>query len=302
MRDMRGFPSTKMSSARSLAEETDGTPGVQTRTSPPRDEAPQALPDPSGLARPAFRAWPEIQYRLRNAERLAFFLDFDGTLVSLRSRPGDVRMSAQARAVLQRLVSHPNAFVAIVSGRSLQDLQPLVNVKGLHYFGLHGAERDGKVAKLSKEAFLALDGAKRAARRQLGDIRGIWIEDKGLSFSVHHRDADAPAFARADAVLGDLVAPWGDALHILNGSRVWEVLPREIPGKSAAVEEVLGKLPADTAVVYIGDDGTDEMAFAVLPNQITVRVGRESATCARYYVRAPADVLRLLARMEKELP
>jgi trehalose 6-phosphate phosphatase len=267
-----------------------------------RSEATRALPDSFDSARPAFRAWPEIRSRLRSAKRWALFLDFDGTLVSLRNRPADVRMPAEAKRILQRLVAHTNAFVAIVSGRSLRDLRRLVNVEGLHYFGLHGAERDGKVAKLSNEAFLALESAKRVARLQLGEIRGIWIEDKGLSFSVHHRDADAPAFARADAALGNLVAPWGDALHILNGSRVWEVLPKEIPGKSAAVEDVLRKLPADTAVVYIGDDGTDEIAFAVLPNQITVRVGRDSATCARYYVRSPADVLRLLARMEKELP
>ena len=222
--------------------------------------------------------------------------------MSLRNRPGDVRMPVHAKRILQRLAAHANAFVAIVSGRSLRDLRPLVNVEGLHYFGLHGAEMDGKVAKLSKEALVALESAKRLARLQLGEIRGIWIEDKGLSFSVHHRETDAPAFARADAALGNLVAPWGAALHILNGSRVWEVLPREIPGKSAAVEEGLRKLPGDTAVVYIGDDGTDEIAFAVLPNQITVRVGRDSATFARYYVRSPADVLRLLTRMEKELP
>jgi trehalose 6-phosphate phosphatase len=281
--------------------ESDTFVGVQTRTPVARPEAIRAVPDPRDVARPAFRAWPEIQSRLRAAERWAFFLDFDGTLVNLRNRPGDVRMPAQAGRILQRLVTHTNVFVAIVSGRSLKDLRRLVNVNGLHYFGLHGAERDGKLATLSSKARAALQSAKRAARLHLGVIRGIWIEDKGLSFSVHHRDADAPAFARADAALADLVATWGDALHILNGSRVWEVLPREIPGKFAAVEEVLRKLPADIAVVYIGDDGTDEMAFAVLPNQITVRVGREPTTCARYYVRTPADVLRLLARMEKEL-
>jgi trehalose-phosphatase len=275
--------------------------GAEIHTPIARAEAPP-LPDSLVFTRSAFRSWPEIRYRLRNAERLAFFLDFDGTLVSLRNRPADVRMPAQTKRILQRLAAHTNAFVAIVSGRSLRDLRPLISVEGLHYFGLHGAESDGKVPNLSKEALVALEGAKREARLQLGGIRGIWIEDKGLSFSVHHRDTDAPAFARADAAVGNLVAPWGDSLHILNGSRVWEVLPKEIPGKSAAVEEVLCNLPADTAVVYIGDDGTDEIAFAVLPNQITVRVGRNSATCAQYYVRSPADVLRLLTRMEKELP
>jgi trehalose 6-phosphate phosphatase len=83
---------------------------------------------------------------------------------------------------------------------------------------------------------------------------------------------------------------------------VWEILPREIPGKFTAVDDVLGAHRPATAVVYIGNDGTDEVAFAALPDDITVRVGRQPQTHARYFVRTPAEVLRLLARMEKELP
>jgi trehalose 6-phosphate phosphatase len=83
---------------------------------------------------------------------------------------------------------------------------------------------------------------------------------------------------------------------------VWEILPREIPGKFTAVDDVLGAHRLATAVVYIGNDGTDEVAFAALPDDITIRVGREPQTHARYFVRTPAEVLRLLARMEKELP
>jgi trehalose-6-phosphatase len=65
---------------------------------------------------------------------------------------------------------------------------------------------------------------------------------------------------------------------------------------------VLGQRSAPAAVVYLGDDGTDEMAFSVLSDQITVRVGRDSGTRARYLVRNPKDALRFLARVEKELP
>jgi trehalose 6-phosphate phosphatase len=250
----------------------------------------------------AFRAWPEIRERSRAAHRGAILLDFDGTLVDLRRRPSDVRLPAEARRILQRLVRHANLFVAIVSGRRVPNLRNLIDVEGLHYFGVHGGERDGKSATLSKKARLALEHAKHAARVQLGVIEGIWIEDKRRSFSVHYRDADAAASKRGQAVLFELLAPWGDALHVLTGSCVWEVLPIEIPGKSSVVEAVLSRLPASPTVVYIGDDSTDEMAFAALPNQITVRVGREPQTCARYFLRRPADVLRFLARLEKELP
>jgi trehalose 6-phosphate phosphatase len=302
MRNIRREVSDAESSASIIAEE-DGTPlSLQARILGAKPKAIQAAADSGHSPSSAFRAWPEIRARLRAADRGAVLLDFDGTLVNLRRRPSDVRMPAHARRILERLVRHANVFVAIVSGRRVQALRSLVDVEGLHYFGLHGAERDDKSATLSKAARLALDGAKRAAQLQLNVVPGIWIEDKDLSFSVHHRDADAAASGSGYAALVELLAPWGDALHVLNGSRVWEVLPSEIPGKSSAVEEVLGELPAAAAIVYIGDDCTDEAAFAALPNQITVRVGREPGTFARYFVRAPADVLRLLARFEKELP
>jgi trehalose 6-phosphate phosphatase len=98
-----------------------------------------------------------------------------------------------------------------------------------------------------------------------------------------------------------LLEPWKSSLHLLNGSRVWEILPDEIPGKFTVVDEVLGEIRSESAIVYIGNDGTDEVAFEALPNAITVRVGREPETHARYFVRTPAEVLRLLARMEREL-
>jgi trehalose 6-phosphate phosphatase len=258
--------------------------------------------DSGHTPRSAFRSWSEIRAQLRAANHGAILLDFDGTLVNLRRRPSEVRMPAQAKQILERLVRHPNLFVAIVSGRRVETLRSLVDVDGLHYFGLHGAESDVRSAMLSEGARLALDSAKRAAQLELAVLAGIWIEDKGFSFSVHYRDADASASKRGYAALAKLLAPWRDALHVLEGSRVWEVLPNEIPGKASVIEEVLGKLPAATAVLYVGDDSTDEAAFAALPNQITVRVGRESVTCARYIVRGPADVLRFLTRLEKELP
>jgi trehalose 6-phosphate phosphatase len=300
MRDMRSFPSTKSSSARSLVENDSPLAGP-TRNHRELTAASRPSSGPDGVAHSAFRAWPEIRARLLAANHWAFFLDFDGTLVNLRRRPSDVQLPAQAKRMLQHLVRHTNVYVAIVSGRSVQVLRSLVAVEGLHYFGLHGAERDSQSAKLSPKARIALEGAVREAQSQLAVIPGVWVENKGLTFSVHHRDADAAAEDAAGAALGDLIAPWGDALHILNGSRVWEVLPKEIPGKSSVVKEVLASLSGRVAAVYIGDDGTDEMAFSLLSNQITVRVGCGSGTRARYFVRTPKDALRFLARVEKEL-
>lgn len=297
-----GFSVMKASSP--VEEETgESTARGRTRTLHPRKDDASVAAGRSNSARSALQAWPEIRAQLRSSDRWALFLDFDGTLVKLRNRPGDVTMPLGVRQVLQRLVRNSNVLVAIVSGRKLEILRNLVGVEGIRYFGLHGGERDGAPAALSQESELALECAKHTARVQLGALPGIWIEDKGLTFSVHHRDAKATTSETASATLVNFLSPWKRSLHVLQGSKVWEILPREIPGKHAAVQDVLAGLPASTVVVYAGDDGTDEPAFAALGNQITIRVGctRHTETRARYCLPAPAEMLRFLTRLEKEL-
>lgn len=249
----------------------------------------------------AFRNIHRILARLREGQKVAFLLDCDGTLVPLRRHPSQVRVPAQVKQVLGRLVANPSLFVAIVSGRRIRDLKALLNVKGLRYVGLHGAESAQGNARVARVSIAALRAAKRAAARNLLPWPGIWVEDKGLAFSVHYRQAKPAAMNAASLALAKLLKPFGDALHVLDGNRVWEVLPKEVEGKSSAVLGILKDLPPGTPAIYIGDDGTDELAFKALAGQITVRVGHHRATHARYYLRTPSEVIRFLARLEKEL-
>jgi trehalose 6-phosphate phosphatase len=221
--------------------------------------------------------------------------------VNIRSHPGKVQPSPRVERILKRLIAHPNCFVAIVSGRRVRDLRRLIRVDGLRYFGLHGAERGEKLVALRKSTKLALGRAKRAAQRQLGGLSGVWIEDKGFSFCVHYRNAGTAVTRIAAAGLEKLLRPWAGLFYVLKGKRIWEVLPRELPGKASAVQDALAELPFGTPAVYLGDDDTDETAFAVLTDQITIRVGKTPDTHARYWLPAPADVLRFLTRVEKEL-
>lgn len=256
---------------------------------------------PSGRAKSALKRARRILPRLREAPKTALLLDCDGTLLPLRRHPSEVRVPAQVTKLLRRLVDNPRLFVAIVSGRRVRDLKTLLDIKGLRYFGLQGAEWDRGRARISTATFAALRAAKQAARRSLRVWPGIWVEDKGLTFSVHYRQANQTARNAASVALAALLQQWGDALHVLNGSRVWEILPKEVAGKSSAVLRILNDLPPGTPAIYIGDDGTDEPAFKVLEGQITVRVGDPRATYARYYLRTPSDVLRFLTQLEKEL-
>jgi trehalose-phosphatase len=143
--------------------------------------------------------------------------------------------------------------------------------------------------------------ALNAAETKLAGLRGIEIEDKHLSFAVHYRGARQPAIEAASRVVADIVATTNDKLRVLSGKKVWEVLPREFPGKGTAVLELLARMPKKKIAIYFGDDETDEEAFTVLPGQVTVNVGTGSNTHASFYVRNPSEVLHFLLRLEKEL-
>lgn len=302
MRDARNRGGALRATAVPRADDGEAQQIEAHRAGPQLAVTVRKIEETRAAARSAFRNWASIRRQLQKATRWLFFLDFDGTLVDLRPRPGDVRMSRAAKLVLRRLAAHSQTQVVIVSGRTRRNVRDLIGVNDLRYFGVHGGEREGQSVTLSAKSRIALDGVKRGARRRLKSIPGVWIQDKGLSIAIHYRDADTVEARTARATLEDLLEPWKGALHLLNGSRVWEILPREIPGKFTVVDDVLGVNRSGSAVVYIGNDGTDEVAFAALPDAITVRVGREPETRARYFVRTPSEVLRLLARMERELP
>lgn len=249
-----------------------------------------------------FRSWPEIRARVRSASQCALFLDFDGTLVGLQSRPGDVVLAARTRNVLRNLLRRSNVFIAIVSGRRIGRLQRMVALEGVHYFGLHGAEREGKTLTLRSDSIDAIGRASRSAQSRLEGLRGVWIEDKEVSFAVHYRKARRATALAAHLILTAALAPHLHSIRVLDGERVWEILPREIPGKGPTVRELMGGLPKGALAVYAGNDDTDEPAFAAMPDQITVRVGPRCGTNADFYLRNPAEVLRFLSRLEEELP
>jgi trehalose-phosphatase len=247
-----------------------------------------------------FDGWEQVSERVRSAEHLALFLDFDGTLAPFRMRPEEVRLSDGTRRALQRLVRHPRLRVFVLSGRRRADVQGRVGVPGVHCYGLHGWE--GPRTAVSKSPARRL---LRAAKRQLGKglsgLQGVWIEDKGPILGVHARGAAASALRQAGYVVQKVMRRFQPGLRLLPGSRVWEVIPREMQGKGARVRALLRDMPAATLPIYLGDDATDETAFAVLRDGITVCVGVRRPTLARFDLRGPQAVRTFLKELESEL-
>jgi MarR family transcriptional regulator, organic hydroperoxide resistance regulator len=135
----------------------------------------------------------------------------------------------------------------------------------------------------------------RTLERELDGVRGVAVEDKGLSLAVHYRRARGKAKARARI----LAAARGlGAVRLLGGKDVVNVLPAGAPHKGTALERALPRLGCDRAI-YVGDDDTDEDVFALeRPGRLlAVRVGRKSGSAAAWFVRRQADVDRLLLRL-----
>lgn len=229
--------------------------------------------------------------------RLAVFLDYDGTLTPIVARPELATMSEEMRATVRDLARL--CRVAVVSGRDRADVENMVSLDSLFYVGSHGfdiAGPDGRsVQHQHAQRFAAaLQDAARELHRGLEGIGGVLIEGKKYAVAVHYRlvrRSDVPAVR--DAV--DAVAARHPALRKTGGKKVLELRPHMDWDKGKAVLWLLRTLDLDAPDVlplYLGDDDTDEDAFAALRDRgIGILVADEPRpTHARYLLRDPGEV------------
>lgn len=264
----------------------------------------KAIPAPGqGVAAPAphlFERLDQLTSRLRSSPRVALLLDLDGTLVPLKSRPAQVSLDESTRQVLAQLARHPKVRLWIISGRRLADLLRIVGLKEIKHLGLHGWE-DGIHRDLPAAAVRVTRRARKKFESELAGLQGVWIEQKGPIFVVHYRGAAAGVVRKARKVVRQLMQEFDATLRLMPGKKIWEILPNKFPRKGDAAAAIAAQQPAGSAIIYMGDDVTDESAFGALPDAITVRVGRPARTAARFRLRNPAEVLQFLRIIEREL-
>lgn len=251
----------------------------------------------------------EIRRSLGAGRVLALLLDFDGTIVPIAGDPGRVRLPGATTAVLSEIAAIPNSLVAILSGRSLDDVRDRVGLKGIVYAGNHGLEIAGDAWRWTyaevQPATAAIKACCRWLRRRLRRIPGVLIEEKGLSASVHFRRTPVRFVGEVRAAVHQEAGrvPPG-VVEVLGGTQVLEIRPRVPWDKGAAARWILRRTfgedwPSKVCAIYLGDDRTDEDAFQALDGAVTVKVGPPAPTAARYGLRDPGQVvefLRLLAR------
>ena len=238
--------------------------------------------------------------RVRKARHIVVFLDFDGTLVRLRRQPKEVFLGSPARRVLLKLACRREITLCFISGRQLADLQHRARVKGAIYFGLHGWHRsNGQPPDLPGKR--KLRQALEWVQRQVRDIPGIRVEDKGICFGIHYRNARKPAVEKARALVKEVLARMGPGYKLMAGKKIWEIYPKDMGSKGLAAKDLLRQIPGRKLVIYAGDDTTDETAFALLRNGVTIRVGKFPETKANFFLHSPAEVVKFLEKLEESL-
>lgn len=234
----------------------------------------------------------------------AVFLDYDGTLTPIVSRPEQATLSPRMKDTIQTLAR--GCVVAIISGRDLDDVRGCVGIEGILYAGSHGfdiAGPDGLRKQQGIDFLPSLKNAEQSLRDRLNELPGVQLERKEFSIAVHYRNVPASKVIDVANIFGRIAKAYPE-LKTSHGLMVFELLPGIDWDKGKAILWILDALHLDRPEVlplYIGDDTTDEDAFRVLRNQGIGIVVAESSreTAARYLLRDPEEVHEFLNRIAK---
>lgn len=258
----------------------------------------------------ALQSKGEIEGRMES-KQVIVFLDYDGTLTPIVSRPEDAVLADQMRETLIRLAGQ--CPVAVISGRGLRDVRERVRIDQLYYAGSHGFEITGpdglSLEHQGAQGLLPLlDEAEQELDRQLAQIGGAQVERKKYSIAVHYRNVEDKDVEAVEEMVDRAIERY-EGLRKSSGKKVYELRPDMEWDKGEALlwlMEALGLDRPDVVPFYLGDDLTDEDAFRTLVKRgIGIVVGEGvRRTEAQYRLANPEqvqDFLRALTAVLKEM-
>lgn len=221
--------------------------------------------------------------------RLLVTSDFDGTLAPIVNNPADARPLTAAATALVELAELPSTVSALISGRALEVLRSLSSMPStVHLVGSHGAEFDsGFTHDIDQRMLRTITDALSAiaAKRP-----GVTVETKPASVALHVRNATAADGQAALTAAREAAASW--AAHATEGKAVVEFAVIKTD-KGEAID-ILRQRHDASAVVYFGDDVTDERAFRRLRgSDVGIKVG-PGDTLAAHRIDSPDDVAAAL--------
>lgn len=219
----------------------------------------------------------------------AVFLDFDGTLVDIAERPDAVRPEADLAEVLTRLAERLDGALAIVTGRTIPEIDRFLSPASLDVCGMHGLERRVSGHLSRPPDLVEIAPQIEALRRAFADRPGVIVEDKTFGVGLHWRmapDAEADAMAAMEKLASEL----GPGYRIQDGKAVREIVPAA-SGKGGAIRALMERAPFRGRVpLFAGDDRTDEHGFEAVNalGGISIKLGEGPTSASNRFPDPPS--------------
>jgi trehalose 6-phosphate phosphatase len=255
-----------------------------------------------------FDVWDEVAHRLKSANHILLLSDYDGTLTPIVDKPELAVLPQEIKKLLRRLAKNHRYTLGIISGRALADLKSKVDLEGIIYAGNHGLEIEGFgssfLEPIAEEMRPFLKMLNQALSATFRGIKGVFVEDKGLTLSVHYRSVGHSD----EIIVKDAFSKVTDPLNVMGkimitqGKKVYEIRPPIDWDKGKAIAWLMAKCKefkgrGRALPIYLGDDLTDEDGFKAIERNdgISIFVGEESLqSAARYFLKSPEEVTKFL--------
>jgi len=263
-----------------------------------------------------FSVWQEFSNRFKAARHVLLLCDYDGTLTPIVDRPEFADLSEKTRQLLQALARQSSFTIGILSGRALADLRQRVGISGIIYAGNHGLEIEGPgislINPLAEEMRPVLRLIQQVLSKALSPIKGVFVENKGLSLTIHYRLVEEEQSDEVHNIFERVIATARSLgkVIITTGKKVYEVRPPVDWDKGKAIDLLIDrygktKTKKELLPIFLGDDQTDEDGFRVIEKHggISVFVGEQTNnSAARYFLKSPAEVEQFLERLVHHSP
>ncbi|MGH9665164.1 MAG: trehalose-phosphatase, partial [Bryobacteraceae bacterium] len=192
---------------------------------------------PAHNCRSLEEAFGEVQSRILKARAVSLYLNFDGTLAPLVANPDDARLPDPTRVALERIAGRSRMLTTILTGRSLFDARKRTGVPGIVYAGNHGMEINGSGLMFVEPAAAAcqerLERICESLESKLKAVPGVRIENKRLTATLRHGQADKESIPVVEAALSESVEPYAEAFRVEPARDGFDILPETTWNKAS---------------------------------------------------------------------
>lgn len=247
----------------------------------------------------------EVLAEISAADEVALGFDYDGTLTPIVDRPDRARAPKDVAQQIAQLSRRKENLIAIVTGRSLLDLEAVFDVPEVWVLGRHGLQWSAPGGRPRPPPGFDVESAKKKIRGMKDELESLIrqqpalaMEDKEYALTLHTRRLDPDLEPVVHRAFRESVP---EGFSVIVGKKVIEARP-EGHDKGTAFTQLIEEHMPKALPFYIGDDTTDEDVFRALPEgAITIRViddpKLKDETAARYWLEDVEGVHQLLASL-----